>query len=67
MAAMTSCSVTLSDAKVQSANSSFKVEILRSVFRKYTNTFTHGGTHARATADGNINFLLKIPMRLCVV
>lgn len=27
----------------------------------------HGGTHARATGDGNINFLLKIPMRLCVV
>ncbi len=66
MAAMSSCSVTSSEAKVLPENSSFEVEILHSVFRKY-NTFKHEGTHARATADGNINFLLKIPTSLCVV
>lgn len=65
MAALTSCSITRSNARVQPANSSFQVEILHTVFRKYTNTFTHGDT--RKSADGNINFLLKIPMRLCVV
>lgn len=50
-------------------NSTSEVEILHSVFRKYTNRSEHGGTHARAAADGNINFLLKIPMRLlcCVM
>lgn len=61
----------MSRAKVQPAKPppppSFQVENSPLQFFGSTQTRLRMETHARATADGNINFLLQIPTRLCVV
>lgn len=60
----------MSGAKVQPAKKnqpSFQVENSPLQFFGSTQTRLRMERHARATADGNINFLLQIPTRLCVV